>query len=69
LFVKLADNSNEVPPLKGKEYADFWLDCKDWERIKQMKEVLQVHTSIHHISALTTFLPTVKASERNPDLL
>ena len=42
LFIKLADDSDEVPPLKGKEYADFRLDRNDWERMKQMKEVLQV---------------------------
>jgi hypothetical protein len=42
LFVELADDSDEVPPLKGKQYADFRLDRKDWERMKQMKEVLQV---------------------------
>ena len=42
LFVELTDDSDEVPPLKGKQYVDFRLDRKDWERMKQMKEVLQV---------------------------
>jgi hypothetical protein len=48
LFVELADDSDEVPPLKGKQYADFRLDRKDWERMKQMKEVLQVSTTSPH---------------------
>jgi hypothetical protein len=43
------DDSDEVPPLKGKQYTDFCLDCKDWERMKQMKEVLQVCKTIHFI--------------------
>jgi len=25
-------NSEEVPALRGKQYADFHLDCKDWEK-------------------------------------
>ncbi|KAF8218540.1 hypothetical protein L208DRAFT_1215012, partial [Tricholoma matsutake] len=58
LFVKLADDSEEVPALKGKQYANFHLDLKDWEKMKQMKEVLQ-----ESVSATQTFLslcdPTV----------
>jgi hypothetical protein len=56
LFVELADDSDEVPTLKGKEYADFRLDRKDWERMKQMKEVLQVRTAFIVFSALTNHL-------------
>ena len=48
----MADDSDEVPPLKRKRYADFCLDRKDWERMKLMKEVLQVHNTFHLISAL-----------------
>jgi hypothetical protein len=47
LFVELADNSDDVPQLKGKEYADFQLDRKDWERMKQMKDVLHVRRFKH----------------------
>jgi hypothetical protein len=53
LFVELADDSDEVPSLKGKQYADFRLDRKDWERMKQMKEVLQVCNCLIIFSALT----------------
>ena len=42
MFVELADDSEEVPALKVKQYADFCLDRKDWEKMKQIKEVLQV---------------------------
>jgi len=49
LFVELADDSEEVPSLKGKRYADFRLDRKDWERMKQMKEVLQVCKTFHYL--------------------
>ena len=49
LFVELADDSEEVPSLKGKQYADFHLDCKDWESMKQMKEVIQVNKTFHYL--------------------
>jgi len=48
LFVELEDDSEEVPTLKGKSYDDFCLDHKDWEKLKQMKEVLQVHKTFHY---------------------
>ncbi|KAG2045526.1 hypothetical protein BDR06DRAFT_978148, partial [Suillus hirtellus] len=38
IFVKLADDSDEVPNIKGKYYADFWLDKKDWEKMKLAHE-------------------------------
>ncbi|KAG1811121.1 uncharacterized protein BJ212DRAFT_1278098, partial [Suillus subaureus] len=41
LFVELTDNSENVPNLKGKSYADFQLDRRDWEKLKLMHEVLQ----------------------------
>lgn len=41
-FVQLADDSNEVPNLKGKSYSDFRLQKSDWARIVLMHEVLQV---------------------------
>jgi hypothetical protein len=48
LFVELADDSEEVLALKGKRYADFRLDRQDWEKMKQMKEVLQVCKTFHY---------------------
>jgi hypothetical protein len=48
LFVELADDSEEVPALKGKRYADFRLDRKDWEKMKQMKELLQVCKTFYY---------------------
>jgi len=48
LFVELADDSEEVPALKGKWYTDFRLDHKDWEKMKQMKEVLQACKTFHY---------------------
>jgi hypothetical protein len=41
--VELADDSGDVPNLKGKFYADFRLNRRDWEKLKLMHEVLQVH--------------------------
>jgi hypothetical protein len=41
-FIQLADDSEEVPTLKGKSYADFWLGKRDWERLTLIHEVLQV---------------------------
>jgi len=44
LFVELADDSEDIPDLTGKSYADLRLDKKDWEKIKLMHDVLQVRT-------------------------
>lgn len=41
-FVLLADESNSVPDLQGKSYADFHLLKKDWQKVELMHEVLQV---------------------------
>jgi hypothetical protein len=41
--VELTDDSEDVPNLKGKSYADFQLNRRDWEKLKLMLEVLQVH--------------------------
>jgi hypothetical protein len=40
-FVQLADDSDKVPDLQGKSYADFHLNRKEWERLELMHEVLQ----------------------------
>lgn len=40
-FVQLADDSDEVPNLKGKAYSDFRLRKQDWARMELMHEVLQ----------------------------
>ncbi|KIK36239.1 hypothetical protein CY34DRAFT_94742, partial [Suillus luteus UH-Slu-Lm8-n1] len=42
-FIQLADDSDEVPKLKGKSYADFRLSVQEWTELDLMHEVLQVH--------------------------
>ncbi|KAF8805040.1 hypothetical protein BYT27DRAFT_7105690, partial [Phlegmacium glaucopus] len=41
-FAQLADESDEVPNLKGKSYSDFYLRKRDWEKLELMHEVLKV---------------------------
>ena len=41
-FVRLADDSDEVPNLKGKSYSDFQLRKQDWARVELMHKILQV---------------------------
>jgi hypothetical protein len=38
----LADESDEVPNLKGKSYSDFYLRKRDWDKLELMHEVLKV---------------------------
>jgi hypothetical protein len=45
--VQLADDSDKVPDLQRKSYADFRLNRKEWERLELMHEVLQVSTSCY----------------------
>ncbi|KAG1767593.1 hypothetical protein EV702DRAFT_1282555 [Suillus placidus] len=53
LFVKLADDSEDIPSLKGKRYyADFHLNKKDWEKMKLVHKVLQ---SRENMAALPQF--------------
>ncbi|KIK36413.1 hypothetical protein CY34DRAFT_94422, partial [Suillus luteus UH-Slu-Lm8-n1] len=40
-FIQLADESDEVPNLKGKLYADFRLSAPEWTELELMREVLQ----------------------------
>ena len=42
-FILLADDSAEVPTLRGKSYGDFQLFSTDWEKLQLMHEVLQVN--------------------------
>lgn len=41
-FVQLADDSDEVPALRNKKYADFKLTPQEWVMIDRIHEVLQV---------------------------
>ena len=41
-FIQLADDSDEVPTLKGKSYAGFRLGKRDWMQLTIIHEVLQV---------------------------
>jgi hypothetical protein len=38
-FAQYADESDEVPKLKGKNYSDFYLQKHDWEKLELMHEV------------------------------
>ncbi|KAF5370479.1 hypothetical protein D9615_009743 [Tricholomella constricta] len=40
-FVQLADDSDEVPTLRGKSYSDFRLGKQDWNKLELMHEVLK----------------------------
>ncbi|KAG2746077.1 hypothetical protein P692DRAFT_20741060, partial [Suillus brevipes Sb2] len=62
VFVKLADDSDEVPNIKGKCYADFRLDKKDWEKMKLAHEVLQ--KSWENMAALPRFSPVHDALQK-----
>src|SRR5271154_2691032 len=41
-FIQLVDDSEEVPTLKNKRYADFRLGKCDWEHLALIHEVLKV---------------------------
>jgi hypothetical protein len=41
-FIQLADDSDEVPDLKGKAYAAFKLPSQGWSKMELMQDVLQV---------------------------
>ena len=45
-FAEVADESDDVPNLKGKLYSDFHLRKNDWEKITLMHEVLKVFTRL-----------------------
>jgi hypothetical protein len=47
-FIQLADESEEVPTLKGKAYANFRLGKKDWEHLSLIHQVLKVATWPFH---------------------
>ncbi|KAG1792926.1 ribonuclease H-like domain-containing protein [Suillus plorans] len=40
-FVRLADDSDDVPNLRKKQYADFKLSQSDWVQLSLLREVLQ----------------------------
>lgn len=41
-FTQLADDSDEVPNLKKKEYRHYRLNKDEWTQLELMREVLQV---------------------------
>ena len=42
-FILLVDASENVPNLtKQQSYTDYLLTCKDWERLKDIQDVLMV---------------------------
>jgi hypothetical protein len=46
-FTQLADDSEDVPALRNKEYRDFRLSKDEWEQLKLLHEVMQVSHGIH----------------------
>lgn len=42
VFCSLADESRQVPNLKGKKYADYKITEPEWEVLKLIREVLEV---------------------------
>jgi hypothetical protein len=57
-FVQLADDSDEVPDLKGKSYAMFKISPQEWTELELMREVLQEPANAHQ-SFSATSEPTV----------
>jgi hypothetical protein len=51
-FIQLADDSEEVPALVGKSYADYRLGKKDWAQLALIHEVLKVHFT--HLQVIAT---------------
>jgi hypothetical protein len=48
-FAQFADESDMVPKLKGKNYSDFYLRKRDWEKLELMHEVLQVRLELIYV--------------------
>lgn len=46
-FAQFADESDIVPKLKGKNYSDFFLRKRDWEKLELVHEVLQVSLELN----------------------
>jgi hypothetical protein len=42
-FIHLADDSEEVPKLKKRQYSDFKLTQSDWMQLSLLHKALQVH--------------------------
>jgi len=54
--MRLADDSNDVPNLCKRQYADFKLTQSDWLQLSLLHEVLQVNSILHLlILSLLTF--------------
>ncbi len=45
LFVRLADDSEEVPDLRNKQYRMYTLTKPEWEKIQVIHEALRVQRS------------------------
>ena len=55
-FVKEADDSDKVPTLKQKQYADYKLSSTEWEHLVRIHRVLQVSSKeqwqLEHVMSL-----------------
>jgi hypothetical protein len=52
LFVRIADDSEEVPDLRNKEYRDYTLTKREWEKIVIIHKALRVQHSALSQSSL-----------------
>ncbi|KAJ7048928.1 hypothetical protein C8F01DRAFT_1003592 [Mycena amicta] len=57
-FINTADDSDEVPPLRNKEYAMYRLSKSDWEKLRILLEVLGEFANVTQ-SFSSERLPTV----------
>jgi len=51
-FAVLADNSEDVPPLRKKKYRWFELSRREWEQLKVLHELMKVSRRCHFPRAL-----------------
>ena len=46
-FTQLADNNEDVPPLRNKKYSWFQLSKLEWDGLKLLHKVLKVSHHVH----------------------
>ena len=63
-FAQLADDSEEVPPLRNKKYSWWRLSKLEWDGVKLLHEVLKVSHHIHIPHADTESLTIDDRSRR-----
>jgi hypothetical protein len=59
-FVRLADDSDEVPKLRKRQYADFKLTNGDWLQLSLLHEALQVCRSYPFYCSTYSYLTATR---------